>query len=62
MESEGSRKAKPETNFNGYKDIIFSVGSHLEFNATDKSGTFNYHCIFDFDLLIPGEYEVRFNF
>jgi hypothetical protein len=50
------------SNFTGFEDIIFPFNSHLEFSATDKAGTFTYQCIFDFDLLIPGEYIVRFSF
>ena len=51
-----------QSNSTGYENITFPFNSHIEFDAADKAGTFSYHCIFDFELLIPGKYLVKFDF
>lgn len=51
-----------QSNACGYGNITFPFNAHVEFDASDKAGTFSYHCIFDFELLVPGSYIVKFNF
>ena len=49
-----------DMNFCGFDQIKFPLTCRLEYLNTDKAETMTYDCIFEFKLLIPGEYIITF--
>ena len=50
-----------EMTFCGFEQIKFPFTCRINFTNTDKAETMTYDCIFEFEILIPGEYEIIFN-
>ncbi len=44
--------------FCGFNQIKFPFQCRLNYQNTDKAETMTYDCIFDFEIVVPGEYEL----
>lgn len=47
-----------EMTFCGFDQIEFPFECRINFQNTDKAETMTYDCIFEFEITIPGEYEI----
>ena len=46
--------------FCGFENVNFPFTCTLTFINTDTAETMTYDCLFEFEILIPGEYEISF--